>query len=233
MRTMGSLIRLSPNAPSQTHHKEIGLAVDTAKLILAAFPATARLVVGGIGPEFQPAMAEMLDAVSRAAADGAGGRCLVLFPTEDARTFDEIKGDVAGSANESRGDGTSDAEAGTAASANAVESDAAKGWDVVVVDGTWSQARKMHAKYFPQRSAGSLYRVQLSEEAVRALDRGADGRPDESSRSENTVTKGHQLRRHPIKVRSSTLISPSLCCGRTKGRTHIASLCFRTKLVDL
>ena len=34
------------------HHKEIGLVVDTAKIILNSMPTKARLIVSGIGKDF-------------------------------------------------------------------------------------------------------------------------------------------------------------------------------------
>mmetsp|Transcript_28489 Transcript_28489/g.60693 ORF Transcript_28489/g.60693 Transcript_28489/m.60693 type:complete len:481 (+) Transcript_28489:15-1457(+) len=205
-----------------THHKEIGLTVDTAKLILSTFPTTTRLVVSGIGREFQPSMGEMLDAVSNAAnsshshtttdGDGGsgddrhktngGGKCLILFPTEDATTFDDIKEDIL-----KKKDAGSIMDEQTSSSIN---NDIDEGWDVVVIDGTWSQARKMHAKYL-QESEGCLYRVQLSDEAVKVLGGSpdsslhADG-DDGSVASSRNIAKGHQLRRHPIKWREiSTL----------------------------
>lgn len=125
----------------------------------------------------QPAMGEMLDAVSNAATNN--GKCLILFPAEDAITFNEIKMDVV-----AKRDVPVDPQ----------YADDDEGWDVVVIDGTWSQARKIHSKYFPEDSGGCLYRVQLSQDAVYALDADAN--------SQNTV-KGHQLRRHPIKVSNS------------------------------
>merc|ERR1712147_174157 len=57
------------------HHKEILLAVDTAKLLLAAYPDRARLVVGGLAG--QPAEAEMLASI-------AAGEAVVLFPSDDS-----------------------------------------------------------------------------------------------------------------------------------------------------
>ena len=186
---------------NQTHHKEICLTVDTAKLIMAAFPTTTRLVVSGIGREYQRNMDEMLNAVSNAAANSiigndrsssnAGSKCLILFPTEDALTFDDIREDI--SAKITADDNIDDE----------------RGWDVVVIDGTWSQARKMHAKYLQEYSGGCLYRVQLSNEAVKALDGGnsinLDGGSDDNNGISNSIG-GHQLRRHPIKWREiSTL----------------------------
>ena len=148
-----------------THHKEIGLVVDTAKLILSSFPSKARLVVGGIGREYQHSMGEMLDAFE-------GDRALVLFPSDSAVTFREI---------ERHFDGTVKGDTDDSNDAS---------WDVVVVDGTWQQARKLYNRYIPE--GGGPQRVELSEEAVRIL-----GAEDAS---------GHQLRRHPVKWREvSTL----------------------------
>jgi hypothetical protein len=129
-------------------------------------------------------MGEMLDAVSSAmksspmnSNEGSGSKCLILFPTEDARTFTDISSEIE----------------------NVIEvGETPKGWDVIVIDGTWSQARKMHAKYFPQKSEGSLFRVELSRDAVRKLDSSQSG--DNTGEVIEPV-KGHQLRRHPIKWR--------------------------------
>ena len=158
-------------------------------------------------------MGEMLDAVSDAAAsdhgppgdgDGGnpnGGKCLVLFPTEDAKTFHEIKEDIWAK----RGTAMNNLDTQMASRRDSAGGDLEKGWDVVVIDGTWSQARKMHAKYFP-RSGGRLHRVQLSEDAVRALDRpspssGLRGGDGGVPAGVGDVGRGHQLRKHPIKVR--------------------------------
>ncbi|KAL7526796.1 hypothetical protein ACHAWF_001912 [Thalassiosira exigua] len=175
-----------------THHKEIGLTVDTAKLILAAFPFTSRLVVAGMGRECQPSMGEMLDAVSDAARGRSGGKCLILFPTEDARTFDEIE-------EELRAEGGAEKD-----EAEPREATPDRGWDVVVLDGTWSQARKMHAKYLAP-SRGNLRRVRLGDDAVRALD--GIGASEGDGAERGTGAGGLQLRRHPIKVRPGSFRS--------------------------
>jgi DTW domain-containing protein YfiP len=131
------------------HHKEIGMKIDTAKLILAAFPTQCRLVVGGIGPDYQESMKELQQAIQ-------GDQCLVFFPDETAKTFSEIKETTA-------------------------TTTAYKPWDVVVIDGTWAQARKLLTRYLPMDGDGPR-RVQLSEQAVAVLEKGG----------------GHQLRRHDI-----------------------------------
>ncbi len=147
-----------------THHKEVMMVVDTAKIILSSFPNTTRLVVNGIRSEFQQSMKEMLDAYR----DALSGRskCLILFPTDDAKTYDDIEKEI---------------------SSSSADVPTNNGWDVIVIDGTWQQARKMHAKYFPDASKEGLHRVQLSSNIVDLLDR--------------DDIKGHQLRRHPTKWR--------------------------------
>ena len=66
------------------HHKEVLLAVDTAKIILAAY-AEARLVIAGL--KGQPAEAEM-----RAALEA--GDAVVLFPSDDAAPASALAGPV-------------------------------------------------------------------------------------------------------------------------------------------
>eukprot|EP00536_Pseudo-nitzschia_multiseries_P019516 jgi/Psemu1/61127/gm1.61127_g len=60
------------------HHKEIGLKVDTAKLILAAFPFQCELVVGGIGPDHQDSMKEMLESIHDFFLPPAEGMLLLI-----------------------------------------------------------------------------------------------------------------------------------------------------------
>ena len=151
-------------------------------------------------------MDEMLDAISNAAANSIIGnvgssnagrsKCLILFPTDDALTFDEIRDDISAKITANR-----------TSTISYDNIDDERGWDVVVIDGTWSQARKMHAKYLQEYSGGCLYRVQLSNEAVKALDGGCSINNDDISSDNNSmVGVGHQLRRHPIKWREiSTL----------------------------
>ena len=66
------------------HHKEVLLAVDTAKIILAAYPE-AHLVVAGL--KGQPAEAEM-----RAALEA--GAAVVMFPSDDAAPASALAGPV-------------------------------------------------------------------------------------------------------------------------------------------
>jgi DTW domain-containing protein YfiP len=153
------------------HHKEICLAVDTAKLILAAFPETCRLVVGGIGSEYQDSMKELEEAAS-------DNHCLVLFPTEEAEPFEALQKSL---------------------SDNGAAKLSGK-WDVIVIDGTWTQAQKLCNRYIPSEQEGGPCRVRLRDEAKGKL---SDSNGD-----------GHQLRRHPVKWREiSTLEATRLLLG--------------------
>ncbi|KAJ1446746.1 DTW domain-containing protein [Pelagophyceae sp. CCMP2097] len=96
------------------HHKEVGLVVDTAKLILAAYPTRAKIVVGGL--DEQPNMDSMLASI-------AAGNALVLFPDDDAVSVEAVPAWTAPQRKR----------------------------DLIVLDGTWAQARKLHAA-LPQQA---------------------------------------------------------------------------------
>lgn len=156
------------------HHKEICLAVDTARLLLSTFPETCRLVVGGIGPEHQASMAEIQQAMK-------GNKCMVLFPTDDAQSFAQLAQETD---HECQDDD------------NTLSDD---GWDVIVIDGTWSQARKLYSRYITLEVDGGPCRVQLSDDALARLSRTVDEESSgETISVSGTQVAGHQLRRHPI-----------------------------------
>jgi DTW domain-containing protein YfiP len=149
------------------HHKEIAMKVDTAKLILAAFPEQCRLVVGGIGPEYQASMKELIQAVTEET-----NKCLVLFPQDNAKSIAHIR--------------TEDAVIRTEDAANAnYEDTTLLQYDLVVLDGTWAQAGKLHSRYIPSYENGGPRRVELSQQAVATLEQADD-------------QSGHQLRRHSV-----------------------------------
>ena len=163
------------------------MVVDTAKLLLSTFPHKSRLVVAGIGREHQPSMDEMLDAVHGVNANDRSKKCLVLFPSEDALTFAEIEEKAKNKALEAD-DGSN--------------FDQQYVYDVVVIDGTWSQARKMYNRYIPSEEDGGPQRVQLSDDAVATLNGdGADSGTFWYDKEDNQRISGHQLRRHPTQWR--------------------------------
>ena len=165
-----------------THHKEICMVVDTAKLIAASFPISTHIVVGGIGPQFQRSMAEMQKCIRHNPSS-----CMVLFPSDEARTFAEITHSI--ERNE----------------INAPES----GWNIIILDGTWEQARKLYQRYICRERLGnkkneSLVHVKLSELSLVSILSNDQVDGDVASHS-------MQLRRHPEQWRQiSTLAATRL-----------------------
>ena len=155
------------------HHKEICLAVDTAKLILACFPDHCRLVVAGIDAEHQASLQEMNEVMCTSPQN-----CLVLFPTDEAQTYSEIL-----------------LQQPQLLESKSPDSSSAGPWDLIVMDGTWNQARKMHSRYIPLRrsSLQSPRRVQLSATSLEELAANTDS---------SSSSSGRQLRRHPIDWRA-------------------------------
>jgi DTW domain-containing protein YfiP len=131
------------------HHKEVGLELDTAKIIFAAFPETSRLVIGGIPSKYQASMKEMEDAISNET-------CVVLFPKVGAPLTTELFRNHHPTTTPN----------------------VSKFSSVIVIDGTWEQARRLHCRYIPD----TIQNVQLD----------LDNRLDD---------EGRQLRHHPIPVR--------------------------------
>lgn len=170
------------------HHKEICMAVDTAKLLLGSFDQSCRLVIAGLNGQVQSSMNELIDAVQQKER-----KCMVLFPADDALTFQELN------ENNKKRNTRSNVD---------FEDDK---WDVIVIDGTWAQARKMYSRYIPRQEDGGPHRVCLSKEAVDILGSSTDDETitttnDDSTGYINTSSSGRQLRRHPIKWREvSTL----------------------------
>lgn len=241
------------------HHKEVGLAVDTAKLLLAAYPSVARLAVGGLGGHDAVGASEGVGGgISEGAVSfvglGSGGvgggvqpaylelvralafspqTAVLLFPTHDARPFADVAASRA-AADAAAEHAAAAAEAATtgATAASAAPSAAVaaptgeprenKKWDVVVVDGTWEQARKLHARLLghvqaaqqqmqqphgfqgeapPPQKVAQVTHVCLSATAVAAL-----GSAAASGGAEHGGGFGRQLRRHPTPWREvSTL----------------------------
>lgn len=154
-----------------TCHKEILMTVDTAKLILAAFPDSSRLVIGGIGEMYQETMRELIDALN------TPSQCLVLYPSEDSQTFSSI---VSQGAREN------------------ADLSSPKIWmkvDLIILDGTWDQARRLYRRYLQGDKAPAC--VKLTEEALNTLVN------DEDLRSYS----GRQLRRHPSLFREISTVA--------------------------
>ena len=72
--------------------------VDTAKIILLAFPREYCSFVSGIGPEHQKSMTELLEIIGATRRE----RCLVQFPDEGTCTFEKTKRRVEGGSKRNR-----------------------------------------------------------------------------------------------------------------------------------
>ena len=177
------------------HHKEIGLVVDTAKVLYMAFPNTkCHIIISGIEPQFQRSMSLLQErfqsSIQKYNKTKKQHSCFVLFPSSEAVPFSQltqqhkeseqissklemqIKNNIVMNTMNDKND-----------TINMDDNDENR-WDVVVIDGTWSQANKIHSKIPTE-----IPRVCLSDEAVELL--GATG---------------YQLRRHVIPWRQiSTL----------------------------
>ena len=132
---------------------------------------------------------------------GRRQKCLVLFPDETSKPFDEIlseeKRKLARSAVECRDTGTiqnGDHDVSKQATETTIL------WDIIVIDGTWTQARRLHTRYLPSESEGGPRRVRLSDNAVEKLGETSTTTTadDASDSSGATYNSGHQLRRHAV-----------------------------------
>jgi len=143
-------------------------------------------VVGGIGPEHQTSMNLMLESIR-----DSKRMSLLLFPDETAKTLEEIVHQKKSTCSTTTEASLRDAQPPESGN-NHNDNDIDDGYDLIVLDGTWAQARKFHSRYFPPddnnsspSSSSSLQRVKLSEASVELLHNGS-------------IESGHQLRRHEI-----------------------------------
>lgn len=155
-----------------THHKEFGLAVDTSKIIMAAFPESTRLVIAGIPGTFQESMNEFMQVVQNE-------NTLVLFPSPNSKTLADIF------ANQHP---LQQREQEVARS-----SEISPVYDVILIDGTWKQAQQMYSRYIPDSSPAP--RIRLSETDLQPM------LVSSSAATAGTTTMGRQLRPHPQPLR--------------------------------
>jgi hypothetical protein len=193
------------------HHKEICLAVDTAKLLASTLYSSqlnssqVRVVVGGIPAEFQESMKELEEAVQgQQQAGGGSSSCLVLFPDDTARTWNDFQLEQQQRPIQNDSD-DSQIENETAETAD---------YDVIVLDGTWEQARKLYRRYVPDEASGGPHRIQLELEALERIVTGVtrvaggsgssnggekdDVSTDNDNANASGTGTGRQLRRHPV-----------------------------------
>lgn len=99
----------------------------------------------------------------QAAMQDSSRASVVLFPTDSARTFADLEQEIC--CRES------------------------KGVDIIVLDGTWQQARRMHKRYIVSEQQGGPLQAKLSDDCIAKLERAQIG---------GVSNAGHQLRRHSV-----------------------------------
>jgi hypothetical protein len=74
-------------------------------------------------------------------------------------------------------------------------------YDVIVLDGTWEQARKLYRRYVPDEASGGPYRIQLEPDALERIISGNNGNGDGNTGDGDggdATGSGRQMRRHPV-----------------------------------
>jgi DTW domain-containing protein YfiP len=186
------------------HHKEICLAVDTAKLLASTLPKSqVRVVVGGIPAVFQDSMKELEEALCQ-----PSGSCLVLYPDETARTWQEFQ-----EQEQEKHANSAKSKSNDANNQHPHDTETESAYDVIVLDGTWEQARKLYRRYIPDEASGGPLRIQLEPQA---LDRIVSGSHDDCNATSTTsasipASTGRQLRRHPVLWREIATTAATRC----------------------
>jgi DTW domain-containing protein YfiP len=189
------------------HYREILMAIDTAKLIMASLPQSTRLVVSGIPAKYQASMAELEEAKARANETPKGhANFLILFPDDAARTIDEIVTEQRCRPERRPSIGAADQNEKQAFTMICDDSDDTNKYDVVVIDGTWQQARRIKLRYFPPPSASKnptvpLQTVKLGPAALALMQQVTHPQlpsPSSVGPSRVMMNDGHQLRKHPV-----------------------------------
>jgi DTW domain-containing protein YfiP len=184
------------------HYKEIGLMIDTMKLLLCAYPNKCQLVVGGISEQYQTSMRNMSTLIQEKENHNIHNntKTLVLFPSTDAITFPtyyeqqrrQQHGNIDGYNNNSDNN-----------------TDHPPMYNIIVIDATWEQARRLYHRHIMQSQTSSspasnqsLVHIQLSETSLQSLHqrRGLDGEPQPDGTIQK-IMMGQQLRPHPLSVR--------------------------------
>ena len=190
------------------HHKEIGMKGDTAKLILGAFPAHGQLVIGGMeDPSDQDSMRILADSIQDPTRTS-----LILFPHETATTIEDILAQQQEQEQEQQQQQPDATKNSTNTHDHHRRHNNDQYYDLVVLDGTWSQARKLQARYCTAAASAAIRYVQLNPDSVQRLQQDEEKEDDDdddmtsSSAVSTTRTTGeggghgnlHQLRKHTI-----------------------------------
>lgn len=159
------------------HHKEIGLSVDTAKLIWAAFPNQTQVVVGGLGT--QPSLQEMQESIQR-------NEAVVLFPG-DPLVVPTIQHMLQAESLNRTSAAEDDSNIVTPSTSSNEPCKKIPFRSLILIDGTWVQARRLYAKHIAavqEKESGRVVVPQVQLNPITEL-----------------ASDGRQARPHPLDVR--------------------------------
>jgi DTW domain-containing protein YfiP len=205
-----------------THYKEIGMMIDTMKLLLCAYPNHCQIVVGGISAQYQTSMQDMEELLKGSDQGHHHGsnhnniQTLVLFPSSDAVTFPTYYYHHQQQQQHNRSNSNNNTDNHTIHTPTAPGHSSTR-YNIIVIDATWEQARRLYHRHIVQplskrtstysrdnnnNNNKSLVHIQLSESSLQSLlQQQSQYHQSDTTTIRSRIMMGQQLRPHPIAVR--------------------------------